>query len=88
MSIVATETAYATIESGYGFRASNQISDRLRTRITAALGYDPVEASATPEAANIGEGCGNPLLVANLSEVTLRPTLLNPSVAAAKSRRC
>ena len=73
MSSIATETAYATVESGYGFRASNQISDRLRTRITAALGYDPVEASVAPEAANVGEGCGNPLLIANLSEVMPRP---------------
>ncbi|KAL9118658.1 MAG: hypothetical protein Q9187_004795 [Circinaria calcarea] len=68
MSTLSTETAYATIESAYSFRATNQISNGLRTRITAALGYDPVEAAAAPEAANIGEGCGNPLLIANLSE--------------------
>ncbi|KAL9126731.1 MAG: hypothetical protein Q9217_004258 [Psora testacea] len=68
MSTVATETAYATVENGYGYRATNQISNSLRTRITAALGYDPVEASVAPQASNIGEGCGNPLLIANLSE--------------------
>ena len=76
MSTVATETVYATVESSYSFRASNQISNRLRTRITAALGYDPVEASAVPEAANVGEGCGNPLLIASLSEVRPRPRFL------------
>ncbi|KAL9101022.1 MAG: hypothetical protein Q9163_003664 [Psora crenata] len=69
MSIATTtESTYATVESGYSYRATNRISNGLRTRITAALGYDPVEASVVPEAANIGEGCGNPLLIANLSE--------------------
>ena len=69
MSTIETETAYATVGSHYDFRATNRIPNDLRTRITAALGYDLVQASSVPEAANIGEGCGNPLLIANLSEV-------------------
>lgn len=59
----------ARVHDGYSFRAANPIDSQLLGRITVALGYDPIEAASLPEQANIGEGCGNPLLIANLSEV-------------------
>jgi hypothetical protein len=59
----------ARVHDGYSFRAANPIDPKLLARITAALGYDPIEAATLPEQANIGEGCGNPLLIAKLSKV-------------------
>ena len=64
------------VHDGYSFRAANPIDAQLLSRITAALDYDPVEAATLPEQANIGEGCGNPLLIAKLSEVVQHLQLL------------
>jgi hypothetical protein len=84
MSVTATRSGTdARVHEGYSFRAANPIDTQLLARITAALGYDPVEAAALPEQANIGEGCGNPLLIAKLSKVisralSVRMALLTP----------
>lgn len=67
---MTVDSEYANVENFYGYRAENQVSAALRTRIATALGYDPLAVASVPEDANIGEGCGNPLLIANLAEVS------------------
>ena len=69
MATGMAESMYANVEDFYGFRAENEVNASLRARIAAALGYDPLSTALVPEEANIGEGCGNPLLIANLAEV-------------------
>lgn len=69
MAATTTEVAYTRVEDSYSFRADNTIDPALRERIAISLGYDPQDMSKIPEGANIGEGCGNPLLIASLSEV-------------------
>ena len=64
-----TELQYANVEEFYGYRAENEVNSSLRSRIATALGYDPLSMEMVPEESNIGEGCGNPLLIANLAEV-------------------
>ncbi|KAI0848041.1 S-adenosyl-L-methionine-dependent methyltransferase [Daldinia vernicosa] len=54
------------VEAAYSFRSQNPISEGLRQRIAAALGYKPADFNGAAAIANIGEGCGNPLLIANL----------------------
>ncbi|MCJ1429137.1 hypothetical protein MMC29_007050, partial [Sticta canariensis] len=68
MATSVAESRYANVEDFYGFRAENEVNASLRARIAAALGYDPLSTALVPEEANIGEGCGNPLLIANLAE--------------------
>ncbi|KAF8245476.1 S-adenosyl-L-methionine-dependent methyltransferase [Wilcoxina mikolae CBS 423.85] len=63
-----TETSYSAIERTYTYRATHLASPTLRTRLTTALGYDPCDLSSIPDSANIGESCGNPLLIAHLKE--------------------
>lgn len=63
---------YTRIEASYGFRADNKIDPSLRKRIAVSLGYSEEDAVTIPEAANLGEGCGNPLSIACLKEVGLR----------------
>ena len=69
MTVTKPEEVYADVKNYYGYRAQNEVNLALRTRIATALGYDPISAASIPDAANIGEGCGNPLLIANLAEV-------------------
>lgn len=69
MATSVAESMYANVEDFYGFRAENEVNASLRARIAATLGYDPLSTALVPEEANIGEGCGNPLLIANLAEV-------------------
>lgn len=61
---------YTRIEASYAFRADNKIDPALRERIAVSLGYAAKDAEKIPEAANIGEGCGNPLSIACLKEVS------------------
>lgn len=68
MTVDVAESIYANVKEFYGFRAENEVNASLRARIAAALGYDPLNTALVPEEANIGEGCGNPLLIANLAE--------------------
>ena len=69
MTINSTDSKYANVRTFYGYRAENEVNIRLRSRIADALGYDPLDTASVPESANIGEGCGNPLLIANLAKV-------------------
>ena len=69
MAVDKTDSEYTNIKTFYGYRAENEVNLSLRKRIAAALGYDPLNTASVPEEANIGEGCGNPLLIANLVEV-------------------
>jgi hypothetical protein len=69
MTVAKPEEVYVDVKNYYGYRAENEVNLALRTRIATALGYDPISAASIPAAANIGEGCGNPLLIANLAEV-------------------
>lgn len=69
MAVGAVELKYENVNKFYGFRAENGVNAALRSRIAGALGYDPLSTASVPEESNIGEGCGNPLLIANLAEV-------------------
>lgn len=70
MSVTAAATfGYKQVHNSYSFRAENEATPELRGRIAAALGYDPMDVAAVPDQANIGEGCGNPLLIAHLAKV-------------------
>ena len=71
MTVTKTEEVYADVKNYYGYRAENEVNLALRLRIAIALGYDPISTATVPHAANIGEGCGNPLIIANLAEVGL-----------------
>jgi len=71
MALAGTQVAYTRVEDSYSFRADNAIDPALRKRIAVSLGYDPEDISKIPEDANIGEGCGNPLLIATLAEVCI-----------------
>ncbi len=69
MAVHEAESQYENVKNFYGFRAENEVNPALRARIATALGYDPLSTVSVPKEANIGEGCGNPLLIANLAEV-------------------
>lgn len=69
MAVDTVELKYENVKKFYGFRAENEVNAALRRRIAGALGYDPLSTTSVPEESNIGEGCGNPLLIANLAEV-------------------
>lgn len=75
MPLDAVELKYENVRKFYGFRAENEVNPALRSRIAAALGYDPLNMASVPDESNLGEGCGNPLLIANLAEVG-NPVLL------------
>ena len=74
MSTTETSTtakaSYDLVNERYTFRANNPVCTTLRTQIAQSLGYDQTDTMNIPEEANLGEGCGNPLLIANLSEVS------------------
>ena len=70
MASNGVESKYENVKKFYGFRAENEVNAAQRARIAAALGYDPLSTASVPDGANIGEGCGNPLLIANLAEVS------------------
>lgn len=82
MAVGVAESMYANVKEFYGFRAENEVNASLRARIAAALGYDPLNTALVPEEANIGEGCGNPLLIANLAEVA--PPALERELSASR----
>ncbi|KEY74522.1 hypothetical protein S7711_08506 [Stachybotrys chartarum IBT 7711] len=62
-----TQVAPDDVEEAYSYRAQNSINEALGRKIAAALGYNPADFNTAGEA-NIGEGCGNPLLIANLKK--------------------
>ncbi|KAF2460527.1 ubiE/COQ5 methyltransferase [Lineolata rhizophorae] len=68
MSLKTKESTYETIRGVYGSKATAGESTETKSRIAAALGYDPEDAAAIPDQANLGVGCGNPLMIANLRE--------------------
>lgn len=71
MASLTSQTAVVPdcVQEAYSFRAQNSISNTLRRKIAAALGYDPSDFNGAVGDANIGEGCGNPLLIASLKKV-------------------
>ena len=70
MSSATTTSTYEAVRSAYSYYAKNEASPALRARIAAAMGYDPLDLESIPDTANIGASCGNPLAIANLSEVS------------------
>ncbi|KAI6084708.1 NAD(P)-binding protein [Hypoxylon rubiginosum] len=67
-SIAQTSSTGINVERAYDYRSRNANSDPLRKKIAVALGYKPSDFTGAAADANIGEGCGNPLLIANLKE--------------------
>jgi hypothetical protein len=64
-----SDNVYLRVEDAYGYRSENAINEALSKKIAVSLGYNPADMAQIPVDANIGEGCGNPLLIANLKEV-------------------
>lgn len=73
-SIAQTSSTGINVERAYDYRSRNANSDPLRKKIAVALGYKPSDFTGAAADANIGEGCGNPLLIANLKEVCYHVT--------------
>lgn len=65
-----TADVYYHVENAYGYRSENAIREALSKKIAVSLGYNPADMAQIPADANIGEGCGNPLLIANLKEAS------------------
>jgi arsenite methyltransferase len=66
-----TGSVYSSVQDAYGYRSENAINEALSRKIAVSLGYRPEDMAQVPQDANIGEGCGNPLLIANLKEVSI-----------------
>ncbi|KAH8745173.1 putative UbiE/COQ5 family methyltransferase [Hyaloscypha sp. PMI_1271] len=67
-SAVTADNVYTNVKEAYGYRSENAINEALSKKISVSLGYKPEDIAYAPQDANIGEGCGNPLLIANLKE--------------------
>lgn len=66
---------YKLVQSRYGElaeRSSAEDQARPEENVAKAFGYDASELSTIPQDANLGVGCGNPLAVANIREVSQR----------------
>lgn len=64
---------YQLVQSRYGElaeRSSTAQEERPEESVAKAFGYDASELSTIPKDANLGVGCGNPLAVANIREVS------------------
>lgn len=64
---------YQLVQSRYGElaeRSSTTQQERPEESVAKAFGYDASELSTIPKDANLGVGCGNPLAVANIREVS------------------
>jgi arsenite methyltransferase len=67
----SSEAVREEVRRRYGATALGKTScgDEVCTSIgTTELGYSAEDATAAPEAANLGLGCGNPLAIASLKE--------------------
>ncbi|KAF4628755.1 hypothetical protein G7Y89_g9394 [Cudoniella acicularis] len=62
---------YTNVEDAYGYRSENAIREALSKKIAVSLGYNPADMASVPTDANIGEGCGNPLLIASLKKANI-----------------
>ncbi|KAH8765617.1 putative arsenic methyltransferase Cyt19 [Hyaloscypha finlandica] len=67
-SAITADNVYTNVKEAYGYRSENAINEALSKKISVSLGYKPEDIAYAPQDANIGEGCGNPLLIANLKE--------------------
>ncbi|MDR1774366.1 MAG: arsenite methyltransferase [Clostridioides sp.] len=57
------------VTKGYGKIARKQESLEVESKIISkSIGYSEAEMSSVPQNANLGLGCGNPQLVANIKE--------------------
>lgn len=64
---------YKLVQSRYGElaeRSSTTGEARPEESVAKAFGYEASELSTIPQDANLGVGCGNPLAVANIREVS------------------
>jgi SAM-dependent methyltransferase len=67
----SSEVVREEVRRRYGASASGKsacASDCCTSTDATALGYSAEDATAAPEAANLGLGCGNPLAIAPLKE--------------------
>lgn len=67
---------YQLVQERYGElaeRSSAPGQERPEESVAKAFGYEASDLDAIPEDANLGVGCGNPLAVANIREVSSRP---------------
>src|SRR6266480_1539180 len=66
----SSETIREAVRRRYGATARGELSscgDKCCTSTSAeTLGYSTEQSTITPEAANLGLGCGNPLVIASL----------------------
>lgn len=65
---------YQLVQSRYGElaeRSATADQDRPEENVAKAFGYEASDLEAIPQDANLGVGCGNPLAVANIREVSV-----------------
>lgn len=65
---------YQLVQSRYGElaeRPSTTDQERPEENVAKAFGYEASDLAAIPHEANLGVGCGNPLAVANIRQVSV-----------------
>lgn len=69
---------YQLVQSRYGDLAeqSSTTQEGSKESVAKAFGYEASDLDNIPQDANLGVGCGNPLAVANIQEVSA--AVLNP----------
>ncbi|KXG46850.1 uncharacterized protein PGRI_035960 [Penicillium griseofulvum] len=67
---MGSDLIYNSLQDRYGELADRSSTSKQKTEqdIAQAFGYDAVELSSIPQAANLGVSCGNPVALANLRE--------------------
>lgn len=63
---------YAKVQEHYGL-AAKAANHEYGYTVAKAFGYTGEELANTPQHANLGLSCGNPLVLAKLKEVITRP---------------
>jgi hypothetical protein len=78
------EDTYRSVQQRYANVANQADSEDQKDyeqRVATAFGYDPEELLSIPGNANLGVSCGNPLAIANISQVRYRNLLLSALTA-------
>ena len=66
-----SSTVYSLVRAHYGGLATQPSGLEVsHEKIAKAFGYEPSELHSIPQDANLGVGCGNPLALAKLREVS------------------
>lgn len=66
---MAAVDVYDKVQAHYGTAAKESGNAAYGERVARAFGYSEEELDGTPNDANLGLSCGNPLVLAKLKEV-------------------